>query len=328
MAKSGHNGGTAGASPGQSPESTRGDAPAGPAGGEGETLTGARRRRWLVTVALVLLAVLSALPVLDQQAARNYETLFQRAIVTFALARTLNGVISAVQGTEVALQPAGVGLTLTPGEILDPVNDLVERFSWIMLGATVSLGVQNVLLDISAWWVIQGLVVVLALWLLALRWRRSPGAIRGPAGERLLWRVLLIAVFLRFAVPLTLVANEAIYALFLEARYEQSTEVIQTAGEDIEALGKAPAEEVEALEQGVLDSMLAPLRDAWNQAAAGASLAERVAAIQARASALIEHVIQLSVVFVLQTGILPLAFLWVFLQLAKWLMRPLSDHAK
>ena len=34
--------------------------------------------------------VLSLLPVLDQQAARNYETLFQRAIVTFALAVPLD----------------------------------------------------------------------------------------------------------------------------------------------------------------------------------------------------------------------------------------------
>ncbi|MEM1412901.1 MAG: hypothetical protein AAGH19_11140, partial [Pseudomonadota bacterium] len=48
-----------------------------------------RGRRWLITAGLVLVAALAALPVLDQKAAQNYETLFQRAIVTFALARTL-----------------------------------------------------------------------------------------------------------------------------------------------------------------------------------------------------------------------------------------------
>ncbi len=288
-------------------------------------------RRAALTAGLLLVALLSVLPVLDQQAARNYETLFQRAIVPFALARTLNGVISAVQGTEVALQPAGVGVTLTPGEILDPINDLVERFSWIMLGATVSLGVQNVLMDISAWWVLQALVVVLALWLVAALWRgRGEG---GGGGRQLLTRALLIAVFLRFAVPLTLVLNEAIYELFLESRYVESTEVIQAAGEEIEALGEASMEEAEGVpgagdETGLLDSMLGPLREAWNEAAAGASLGERVAAIQARAGAVIEHLIQLSVVFVLQTGIVPLVFLWLFLQLAKWLFRPLGNPTK
>ncbi len=284
------------------------------------------RRPWLQIVALVLVAVLAVVPVLDRRAAVNFEDLFQRAIVTFALARTLNGVISAVQGTEVALQPAGVGVTLTPGQILDPVNDLVERFSWIMLGATVSLGVQNVLLEISAWWVLQGIVVVLALWLLVLLWRDGPQTERSSRARQLLWRSLLVVVFLRFAVPLTLVANEAIYDLFLESRYAESTEVIQAAGNEIEAISESAVAEAEpeSVEEGMLDSLLNPLREVWNEASAGAGLAERVAAIQARAGALIEHIIQLSVVFVLQTGLLPVAFLWLFLQLARWLLRPIN----
>ncbi len=284
-------------------------------------------RRWAVTAVLLLVALLSVLPVLDERAEHNYESLFQRALITFALARTLNGVISAVQGTEVALQPAGVGVTLTPGEVLDPVNDLVERFSWIMLGATISLGVQSVLLEISAWWVLQGLVVVLALWLLFLRWR---GGKPTPA-RAWLWRALLAAVFLRFAVPLTLVANEAVYELFLASRYDESTQVIEQAGAALEELGAEQAEAAgaavaEAGDAGMLDRFLGPLGDAWRSAVDGPGLGARVDAIQARAAAMIEHLIQLSVVFVLQTGILPLAFLWAFLQLAKWLIRPPPIH--
>lgn len=282
----------------------------------------ATTRRWAVTLLLLAVAAFAALPVVDQRAADNYDTLFQRALVTFALARTLNGVISAVQGTEVAVQPAGVGVTLTPGEILDPVNDLVERFSWIMLGATVSLGIQNVLLEISAWWVLQGVVVALALALLAFLWA---GRGRSAPARRWLSRALLVALFLRFAVPLTLIANEAIYELFLESRYQESTGIIQAAGSEIEALGEAQLEGqlegADAAQPGLLDSMLGPLREAWDQAAEAASLGERVAVIQARAGALIEHLIQLSVVFVLQTGIVPILFLWLFLQLARWLFR-------
>jgi hypothetical protein len=43
--------------------------------------------------------------------------------------------------------------------------------------------------------------------------------------------------------------------------------------------------------------------------------------VKRRAADVIEHLIQLSVVFVLQTGILPIAFLWVFLQLLKQIFR-------
>jgi hypothetical protein len=47
----------------------------------------------------------------------------------------------------------------------------------------------------------------------------------------------------------------------------------------------------------------------------------RVEYIKERAADVVEHMIQLSVVFILQTGILPIAFLWLFLQLLKQLFR-------
>ena len=284
-------------------------------------------RQWALALALVLAALLAVTPFLDQRAVDNYESLFQRALVTFALARTLNGVISAVQGTEVAIQPAGVGVTLTPGEILDPVNDLVERFSWVMLGATISLGIQQVLLEVSAWWVLQALVVVLAAWLLVLHLRPSNGS---SATRRLLGRAFLIALFMRFAVPLTLVANEAVYDLFLEQRYEQSTEVINNAGEALERIGvemseqgdpgPGPAQQGE--DDGLFGGLFGSVGRAWNSALGELSLGEKIERIQARAGDLIEHLVQLSVVFILQTGILPIVFLWLFLQLARWVLRP------
>jgi hypothetical protein len=277
-------------------------------------------KQWTLAAVLLLAAVLSVLPVIDNQAQDNYESLFQRAFVTFALARTLNGVISAVQGTELALQPAGVGVTLTPGEILDPVNDLVERFSWIMLGATVSLGIQSVLMDVSAWWVLQGLVAILAIWLI-VAYLGNHKAVEGR--RRLLFRIFLVALFLRFAVPLTLIANDALYRLFLEPRYLESTEVITAAGQEMEQLGQhesAPDEEEGGLLSGnIFDS----IGQAVNSTREALNLGEKVERIKQKAGVMIEHLIQLSVVFILQTGILPIAFLWIFLQLAKWLFRPL-----
>jgi len=270
-----------------------------------------------VAAALLLAAALSLLPVVDQRAQESYEPLFQRALVTFALARTLNGVISAVQGTELALQPAGVGVTLTPGEILDPVNDLVERFSWIMLGATVSLGIQHVLMDFSSWWAVKALAAVMALWLLIAYLGRD----RGTGRYEVLKRFFLVMLFLRFAVPLTLLANEALYQVFLEPRYQQSTEAVSLAGEEIEHLGSEDSGGAESEATGILGS-LGQAVDRTRQALA---LGEKVERIKTRAADIIQHLIQLSVVFIIQTGILPLVFLWVFLQLAKRVFRPIRS---
>jgi hypothetical protein len=255
---------------------------------------------------------------MDQRAAADYEQLFQRAFVTFALARTINGVISVVQGTEIALQPAGVGVTLTPGEILDPVNDLVERFSWVMMGATISLGVQNVLLDISAWWVIQALVTLLAAWLLIRLW--YPGQ-ESEVTRALLKRVFLLVLFVRFAVPVMLIANDLLYQQFLEERYQQSTEIITEAGKELEQLSEdANAENEGDDEAGMLNS----ITRAWSSTVDSIDLSGRLQRMQAQAARVIEHIVQLSVVFILQTALLPVAFLWFFAQVVKRLFRPVK----
>lgn len=272
-------------------------------------------RKWLLSLVLLLAVVLSLTPFVDHRAATDYENLFQRAFITFALARTINGVISVVQGTEVALQPAGVGLTLTPGEILDPVNDLVERFSWIMMGATISLGIQNVLLEVSAWWVIRALVAVLAAWMLIRLWYPGEGSkTRGV----ILKRVLLMLLFLRFAVPVMLIANDLLYQQFLEHRYEQSTQVVTLAGQELEQLREeASVEDAKDQDESMLDS----ITRAWSNSVESIDLAGRVDRMQAHAGEIIEHLVQLSVVFILQTGLLPVAFLWVFLEVLKKLFK-------
>lgn len=276
---------------------------------------------WLLSVALFLVAVLSVTPFMDQRASADYEQLFQRAFVTFALARTINGVISVVQGTEIALQPAGVGVTLTPGEILDPVNDLVERFSWVMMGATISLGVQNVLLDISAWWVIQVLVTLLAAWLLIRLWYPGQGS---EVTRALLKRAFLLVLFVRFAVPVMLIANDLLYQQFLEERYQQSTEVITEAGRELEQLSEdANAESAVDGEAGMLSS----ITRAWSSTVDSIDLSGRLERMQAQAAQVIEHMIQLSVVFIVQTALLPVAFLWFFAQVVKRLFRPVTLKA-
>jgi hypothetical protein len=284
-------------------------------------------RRWATAALLLLLVALSTITSIDRYAEREYEALFQRAFITFALARTLNGLISVVQGTELALQPAGVGVTLTPGEILDPVNDLVERFSWIMLAATISLGIQQVLLDVGQWWGLRALVALLGLLSLWVRLRRATNS--GEAGaagdasavEKTLFQVFIVVLFVRFAVPVAMIANEALYHLFLQSRYQQSQQVIESAGADLEQ-ATLPARDAEA-EAG--DAEAPGLIESLGRSLSGAREAldfrQRLDQIRQRASEVIEHLIQLSVVFVLQTAILPLAFLWIFLQLARQIFR-------
>ncbi len=278
-------------------------------------------REIFLVVALALVVVLSSFGFVDDYAETDLDSLFQRALITFALARTLNGLISAVQGTEVALQPAGVGVTLTPGEILDPINDLVERFSWIMLGATISLGIQQVLLEVGHWWGLRVALAILALAWLGFRLIRKRQSVHHPSAfETVLLYALMASVFIRFAVPLAMIANEAVYDLFLESRYLASTQELESAGKAIEGAEANAGAESAASPDSVNQS-----RSIFGQVMDGArktlDFEQKLADIKQRTGELIEHLIQLSVVFILQTGILPLLFLWLFLSLLRLILR-------
>jgi len=187
-----------------------------------------------------------------------------------------------------------------------------------MMGATISLGVQNVLLDISAWWVIQALVAALAAWLLIRLW--YPG--QGRRLNRILFRrVFPLLLFIRFAVPVMLIANDLLYQQFLEQRYQQSSEIITEAGQELEQINAE--ENVEATQDGDA-GILNSITRAWSSTVDSIDLSARLKRMQSRAADVIEHLIQLSVVFILQTALLPVAFLWFFTQVIKRLFRPVG----
>jgi hypothetical protein len=254
--------------------------------------------------AAAVLVVLSLTRGLDDTADGYYEQALTRALVTFGIARALNGVISVVQGTEVAVHPAGLGVNFAPGQLVDPLNDLVERFSWVMLVASVSLGMQKILMDISAWWGIQVLVALAgAAWMTLMIIRR------GPMFRAVALRVFLLVLFLRLAMPLMVILNHAVYDVFMAPSYENSSQVISDTSEQLEAMQlETQAGADQSSESGWLDSLGAWLDDTSDSM----DVKGRLEAFQERLNQATEHLLRLAAVFMLQTVVFPLLFLWAF----------------
>lgn len=277
-------------------------------------------RRTLALAALAALAAvaLAALGTLDAWATREVDAALARALLAFALARGLNGVISVVQGTQVALEPGGLGVTLSPGEILDPVNDLVEQFSTVMLVASASLGLQKLLLGISAWWPITLLLALALAGWIASAWRGGTDS-RARAWLRALALVLLA---LRFAVPLAALTSEAAYRLFLAPEYEASTAQLEGSRDDLAARAAA----AEQAAQPAADESLLDRANRWlAQTRETLDLKARLGDLQQLAADATRNVIDLIAVFVLQSLLFPLAFAWIaWRALTRWLPRSLA----
>src|SRR5690606_10581460 len=164
----------------------------------------ARRIATLVVVALLALG--SWWTGLDAAADERVDAMLTRALVTFATARALDGVISVLQSGQVGAQ-VGVGMSIQPGELLDPVNDLVEQFSDVMLAVTVALGVHKVLLSIGGYWVLPILLSALAVLVVVTGLRAG--------APRWLTQAFVLLLLVRFAVPVATVGADALFARFL-----------------------------------------------------------------------------------------------------------------
>ena len=248
--------------------------------------------------------VLALLQWTDELGQLHVDSAFKRALLAFAIARGLNGVISVAQGTEIAVQPAGVGVNFTPGEILDPINDLVERFSWIMMLATSSLGIQKVLLSMSAW---QGLLIAVAICAVLVV---AAQLLRPLAPWRRIFnRLFLFVLILRFMMPTVSIANDWVYRTFLEADYVSASASLDEARQAIGEIN----EQVIPADADAPSGMIERARRAYQQVLDQVDIDKRLDEYRGAAEAISENTIRLVVVFLMQTLVFPLIFLFVIL---------------
>ncbi|MDH5711530.1 MAG: hypothetical protein OEZ15_07710 [Gammaproteobacteria bacterium] len=265
----------------------------------------------LATLLLLLLAFFSVSKTFDNYGKQYTNEGFQRSLVSFAIAKGLNGAISIVQGTEVALEPAGVGVVLTPGQILDPANDLVERFSWVMLICTVSLGIQSILLTIFSSFYFSITVAASLLLVLLFVWKPL---VMPDMLKNISVRVVGFLVILRFFIPVMAVTSEGIYQAFLEPMYTESTQQLESTDKAITEISKESAT-VSAESKEI--SWYEALTENINSTIDAFDVDKRVAELKAEVENLTNHIIDLIVIFTMQTILFPLLFLWLSLKLIK-----------
>lgn len=270
-----------------------------------------RWRLWGAIAVVVALLAVAYQGIADEYGHRYTQQALKRALVTFAIARGMNAVISVAQGTEVSIEPAGVGVNFTPGQILDPLNDLVERFSWVMLLSATSLGIQELLLTIfSAKFFTLSLALLGGLTLLVV-------AIPKLAGHPLrhtMVRLLALMLVLRFVVPVMALSSEGLYNAFLAERYDNSTHNVQQVTERIGELNRSNET---AAQPPADESLMDSAKRLYQSTVSTLDVSSYVDRYQKAAADVSEQIINLIVVFVMQTILLPLLFLWGLVQLVR-----------
>lgn len=198
------------------------------------------KSKLLILLISVIALFIAFTPALDIQAKSIIDKAFTQALIVFASAKALNAAISIAQGSELNLFFA----TIAVGQFLDPLNDLVEQFSLIMLASLVSLGIQKILMGFvanSSFNLLLAFNLIVLNLLLFIRFKND------DKFRLLFFKLTVVLVFLRFAVPLMAYANNAIYEYSIKPQYniEQLNGNVEDAKEKVNKMTNDAIEQKE-----------------------------------------------------------------------------------
>ncbi len=301
-------------------------------------------RTTAITTLLVLAVLLCWVPAFNALADRYVDDGFKRSLLSFATARALHSAVSVLQGTELAIQPMGVGLTLTLGQVLAPINDLIAQFADWMLWASIAFGMQKLLLTMGGNGWVTGLVTLVAATWLGLHWQQ-----RAPAW---LSKLLVIMLFTRLVMPVTIIGSEWLFTQFLKQPYEQSLQTTRETTEQVQSFDiNGPATTDTTAPSNTAEPPTPPepigqwerIKNWGNQVQQTAgdtvsgiqqlvrnprdAVSKKFEQFQQTLEAQVERLITLIVVFALQTIVIPMALIWGLLQLCRGLLGSTRDRA-
>jgi len=169
------------------------------------------KRAILLVFCLAAAAALAWSGLLEDFSEEYVNQAFAGAGLIYATARGINGLVSVLQGTELDV----VFVTVAIGEALDPINDLIERFSDFILVALGSLALQKILLGLVSHTLFNTLLTALAAGVAYTLLRREPTLYRP------LFQAFLVTAFLRFSLGLVVLANNWVDSTFLQEQDQQ-----------------------------------------------------------------------------------------------------------
>lgn len=272
---------------------------------------------WLIILGLLIAGLLASSKAVDHYGEQYTDQALERSLIAFAIARGLNGLISVAQEAEIAMQPAGIGLTLSPGEILDPINDLIERFSVVMLVTASALGIQKLMLSIGAWDYFNYIIIAFWAFTAGYLWLKH---FKQRNANPLVLKVALFLFLVRFATPMMALGSEALYQGFLANDFQEASQGLQKTEATIRQ--NTPDDVTGDEELSGLEKTKRWFSDAADQL----NLKKQIASYQEAAEQASQSVIQLITVFIVQNILFPLLFLYLFLKLGRHLINNKETH--
>ena len=209
-------------------------------------------------VSLVLIAV-SFHGGVDEFAHEKVAETTNESIGIYVVSRAINALVSVLQTSQVNVPLLA---SAQVGQMLDPVNDAVERLSSIVVWAVGSLFVQRILLEVAASpvfkWILCSIGVVTIAVLLLVEWgrvrmwccRMFGVSDRGlERGRDWLVRIFVVAAIFRFIIPVFIGISFLVSQMFLASEIAKSREQLSVLRTQVSNVASSTSPDSGSLEK-------------------------------------------------------------------------------
>ncbi len=188
----------------------------------------------ILTAFILLTVSTSKIPFLDTPTDQYFKQSITKAGLAYTSCRIINASVSVIQNSTLELEPAGVGISLAVGQIVDPIDDMTERLSDVLVTAIVSLGVQKLIYEMSFWFA-PYIIAVLILILSALIWVKNSKMLRL---QHNLIKLIFLVIALRMCLPISSLINSVVNHYFFEERIEMAHRELTLGTEELDKLSE------------------------------------------------------------------------------------------
>ena len=164
-----------------------------------------------ISVAFYMLSNVS-LAVIDSRSDTYFKDVLKKTALSYATVRGVNAVVSMLKDSDLSIAPTGVGVSIAVGQILDPIDDMTERLSSVLVASMLSLGFQKVAMEIGNTVCFKIISFAFPLLLIPLWLNRKYSA----GVFSLSVKTVTLCLVLRFFLPLSAIVDDLIYRHFFE----------------------------------------------------------------------------------------------------------------
>jgi hypothetical protein len=204
----------------------------------------------LAVAALLFYGGQVRLPFVDQQTDQYFLTAISKAGMAYATCRIVNASVSVLKESTIQLEPAGVGVSLALGQALDPIDDMTERLSDVLVTAITALGVQKLIYEISQVLALKILAVLLVFWVLFY----LIDSVRFERIKKMILGLLILMAIVRLTLPMSAMASAFIHQHFFEERITTASESLKGGIKDLDHLKEIALPQIDGIKGTIENS--------------------------------------------------------------------------